>query len=468
MNHEPVRIEKDSLGEVRVPANALYMAQTQRAIENFPVSGLRFGRSFIRALGIIKSAAAVENEELKLLDAALASAIAQAATEVADGRHDEHFPVDIFQTGSGTSTNMNANEVIAARARQIAGSTTVHPNDHVNMCQSSNDVIPAAIHIAATIELHERLLPSLHHLHDELLRKAAANDDAVKTGRTHLMDAMPIRLSQQIGGWAAQIRQSIERLTATLPRLSELALGGTAVGTGINAHPEFGARVAARISRMTDIPFVESRNHFAAQSAQDSAVELSGQLKALALALMKIANDLRWMNSGPQAGLAEIVLPSLQPGSSIMPGKINPVVPESVMMVAAQVIGNDAAIAVAASHGNFELLTMLPVIAHNLLQSLRILANASHLLADKAVSGFTVNREQIAALVEKNPVLVTALNPIIGYEKAAQVAEQAIAEGRSIKDVAAEKTSLPRAELDRLLDPRALTFGGIAIGATGG
>jgi len=468
MNNEPVRIEKDSLGEVRVPAHALYMAQTQRAVENFPVSGLRFGRSFIRAMGIIKSAAAAVNAELGLLDSALASALEQAAAEVAEGRHDEHFPVDIFQTGSGTSTNMNANEVIAARARQIAGGTTFHPNDHVNLCQSSNDVIPAAIHIAAMIELHEKLLPSLNHLHDELLRKAQDNDDVVKTGRTHLMDAMPIRLGQQIGGWAAQVRLSIDRLTATQARLSELALGGTAVGTGINAHHEFGARVAARISLMTSIKFVESANHFAAQSAQDTAVELSRQLKALALALMKIANDLRWMNSGPQAGLAEIVLPSLQPGSSIMPGKINPVIPESVMMVAAQVIGNDAAIAVAASHGNFELLTMLPVIAHNLLQSLHILANASRLLADKAVSGFTVNRVQIAALVEKNPVLVTALNPIIGYDKTAEIAKQAGAEGRRIKDVAAEKTSLSREELDRLLDPRALTFGGIAAGSTGG
>jgi len=468
MNNESVRIEKDSLGEVHVPANALYMAQTQRAIENFPVSGLRFGRSFIGALGNIKSAAAAVNAELGLLDSALASAIKQAAAEVAQGRHDEHFPVDIFQTGSGTSTNMNANEVIATRVQQIAGGKTIHPNDHVNLCQSSNDVIPAAIHIAATIELQEKLLPSLNHLHDELLRRAQDNDDVVKTGRTHLMDAMPIRLGQQIGGWAAQIRLSIDRLTATQARLSELALGGTAVGTGINAHAEFGARVAARISLMTGLIFVESANHFAAQSAQDTAVELSGQLKSLALALMKIANDLRWMNSGPQAGLAEIILPPLQPGSSIMPGKINPVIPESVMMVAAQVIGNDAAIAVAASHGNFELLTMLPVIAHNLLQSLHILANVSRLLADKAVKGFTVNREQIAALIEKNPVLVTALNPIIGYDAAAEIAKQAYAEGRRIKDVAAEKTSLSREELGRLLDPRALTCGGIAAGSTGG
>jgi fumarate hydratase, class II len=468
MKNEPFRLEKDSLGEVRVPVDALYMAQTQRAIENFPVSGLRFGRSFIRTLGIIKSAAAAVNAELGLLDAPLAAAIEQAAAEVTEGRHDEQFPVDIFQTGSGTSTNMNANEVIATRARQIMGETAVHPNDHVNMCQSSNDVMPAAIHLAATLELQEKLLPSLHHLQNELMRQAQANDDVIKTGRTHLMDAMPIRLGQQISGWAAQIRQSIDRLSATLPHLSELALGGTAVGTGINAHPEFGARVAARISLMTGWPFVESPNHFASQSAQDSAVELSGQLKALAIALLKIANDLRWMNSGPQAGLGEIVLPALQPGSSIMPGKINPVIPESVMMVAAQVIGNDAAIAVAASHGNFELLTMLPVIAHNLLQSVDILANASRLLADKAVSGFSVNREQIAALVEKNPVLVTALNPLIGYEKAAEIAKQAYAEGRRIKDVAAERTTLSHDDLDRLLDPRALTFGGIASGVSGG
>jgi len=314
----------------------------------------------------------------------------------------------------------------------------------------------------------EQLLPALHHLHDALLRRAQDNDDVVKTGRTHLMDAMPIRLGQKIGGWAEQIRQSIDRLTATVPRLSELALGGTAVGTGVNSHPEFGARAAARISLMTGCAFVESANHFAAQSAQATAVELSAQLKTLALALMKIANDLRWMNSGPQAGLAEIILPPLQPGSSIMPGKINPVIPESVMMVAAQVIGNDAAIAVAAGHGNFELLTMLPVIAHNLLQSLHILASASRLLADKAVQGFTVNREQIAVLVEKNPVLVTALNPIIGYDAAVEIAKQAYADGRRIIDVAAKKTSLSRAELGRLLDPRALTLGGIAAGSTGG
>ena len=468
MSDQPYRVEKDSLGDVRVPADALYQAQTQRAVENFPISGLRFGRSFIRALGLIKSAAAAVNAELGILDAAVARAIEQAATEVAGGRYDEHFPVDIFQTGSGTSTNMNANEVITSRARQFAGTAAIHPNDHVNASQSSNDVIPSAIHIAAIMELQEKLLPSLRHLHDELSRKARENDDVIKTGRTHLMDAMPIRLGQQIDGWAAQIRQAIDRLTATLPRLSELALGGTAVGTGINAHPEFGARMAERISLLTGFSFVESSNHFAAQSAQDGAVELSGQLKSLAVALMKIANDLRWMNSGPQAGLGEIVLPALQPGSSIMPGKINPVIPEAVTMVAAQVIGNDTAITVAASHGNFELLTMLPVIAHNLLESLHILANASRLLADKAIAGFTVNHAQLTGLVEKNPIMITALTPIIGYDKAAEIGKTAYREGRRVSDVAAEKTALSREEIDRLMDPRELTKGGIKGTSTGG
>jgi fumarate hydratase class II len=462
------RIEKDSFGEVRVPADALYQAQTQRAVDNFPISGLRFGRSFIRALGLIKSAAAAVNAELGLLDPTLASAIGQAAVEVAEGRHDDHFPVDVFQTGSGTSTNMNANEVIASRAERISAGLAIHPNDHVNACQSSNDVIPSTIHIAALMVLQESLLPSLRHLRDVLSRKAREHDSVLKTGRTHLMDAMPIRLSQQIGGWAAQIGQSIDRLTATAPRLSELALGGTAVGTGINAHPEFGARVAKRIALMTGLPFVESANHFAAQSTQDTAVELSGALKTTAVALMKIANDLRWMNSGPQAGLGEIVLPPLQPGSSIMPGKINPVIPEAVMMVAAQVIGNDTTITVAATHGNFELMTMLPVIAHNLIENLSLLANASMLLADQAIAGFTVNQARIADLVEKNPILVTALTPIIGYDKAADIGKQAYTEGRKVSEVAAEKTSLSREEIDKLLDPRELTSGGIKGGLGSG
>ncbi|PYV89994.1 MAG: aspartate ammonia-lyase [Acidobacteria bacterium] len=468
MANQEYRIEKDSMGEVRVPANALYMAQTQRAVENFPISGIRFGRSFIRALGLIKSAAATVNQELGLLERGIAEAVRRAADEVAEGRHDGQFPIDIFQTGSGTSTNMNANEVIATRARQLAKDINVHPNDHVNMCQSSNDVIPAAIHVAAVMEVRERLLPALHHLRKLLVKKAQETDDVVKTGRTHLMDAMPIRLSQQIGGWASQIVHGIDRISATLPRLGELALGGTAVGTGINAHPEFGARIAARLSQMTGASFVEAPDHFEAQAAQDGAVELSGQLKTIAVSLLKIANDLRWMNSGPQAGLAEIVLPALQPGSSIMPGKINPVIPEAAMMVAAQVIGNDATLCVAASDGNFELLVMLPIIANNLLQTIEILANASRALADKAVAGFTVNRESIAALVEKNPIMVTALNPVIGYELGAKIAKQAYAEGRRVKEVAAENSKLTRKELDQLLDPRELTKGGIKGGSAGG
>ncbi|GAP62249.1 fumarate hydratase, class II [Ardenticatena maritima] len=459
------RIERDSLGEVRVPANALYGAQTQRAVENFPISGIRFPRVFIRALGLIKGAAAAVNYDLGLLDEERAKAIQQAAQEVAEGRWDEHFPIDIFQTGSGTSTNMNANEVIANRATQILGhemgSKYVHPNDHVNMGQSSNDVIPTAIHVSAYLEVHEILLPGLRHLQSTLEKRAAELDDVVKTGRTHLMDAMPVRMSQEIGGWAYQVQQSIERIEQCLPRLAKLAIGGTAVGTGINAHPEFGARVAAKLAEMTGLPFVETDNHFAAQSAMDTATELSSHLKTAATALMKIANDLRWMNSGPIAGLAEITLPALQPGSSIMPGKINPVIPEAMMMVAAQVIGNDITIAIGNERGNFQLNVMLPVIAHNLLQSITILGNAARVLADKAVAGFTVNRERITSLVDRNPILVTALNPVIGYDLAAKIAKKAYAEGRSLKEVALEMTDLTPEQLEEILDPRKLTEGGI-------
>ncbi|GAB4556602.1 MAG: class II fumarate hydratase [Anaerolineae bacterium] len=462
---EAVRIERDSLGEVRVPADALYGAQTQRAIENFPISGLRFPRSFIRALGLIKAAAAQVNHELGLLDEQKAKLIQQAAEEVAEGRWDDHFPIDIFQTGSGTSTNMNANEVIANRAIQLMGgepgSKAIHPNDHVNMGQSSNDVIPAAIHVAAYLEAAENLIPALRHLHEVLQRRAAETDNVIKTGRTHLMDATPIRLGQEISGWAAQIQKGIERIEATFPRLAELALGGTAVGTGLNAHPEFGRRIAQALAERTGLPFVEAQNHFEAQAAQDAAVELSGQLKTVAVSLMKISNDLRWMNSGPQAGLGEITLPALQPGSSIMPGKINPVIPEAVTMVCAQVFGNDVAITVGGQSGNFELNVMLPVIAYNLLQSITLLANAARVLADKAVAGFTVNAERMADLVERNPIIVTALNPVIGYDKAAQIAKRAYAEGKRVKEIAAEMTDLSQEELDRLLDPRALTEGGI-------
>lgn len=466
------RIERDSIGEVRVPAHALYGAQTQRAVENFPISGIRFSRAFIRALGLIKCAAAEVNFELGLLDAPKADAIQRAAREVADGEWDAHFPIDIFQTGSGTSTNMNVNEVIANRATQLLGaeigSRLVHPNDHVNMGQSSNDVIPSAIHVSAYLEALEVLLPALSHLHEVLCKRAEELDDVVKTGRTHLMDAMPVRMSQEIGGWAYQVQQSIERIEGCLPRLAQLALGGTAVGTGINAHPEFATRVAEKLAQRTGIPFVESKNHFAAQSAMDAATELSGHLKTAATALMKIANDLRWMNSGPIAGLGEIALPALQPGSSIMPGKVNPVICEAMMMVCAQVMGNDLAVSIGNQHGNFQLNVMLPVIAHNLLQSITILGNAARVFADKAVTGFTVNRKRIADAVGKNPILVTALNPVIGYDKAAQIAKRAYSEGRSLKEVALEMTDLSEEELDKLLDPRPMTEGGIAGSGDGG
>ncbi len=462
MAEQEFRIERDSLGEVRVPADALWGAQTQRAVENFPISGIRFPRSFIRALGLIKYAAAKANLELGLLDEGRANAIMQAAMEVADGKWDDHFPIDIFQTGSGTSTNMNANEVIANRANLLLGGelgakSPVHPNDHVNKGQSSNDVIPSAIHIAAYLEVDGTLLPGLRRLHEVLVEKSKAWAHLVKTGRTHLMDAMPVTLGQEMSGWARQVELGIARVEAALPRLAELALGGTAVGTGINTHPEFGARVAAILSELTGLPFREAENHFEAQAAQDAAVELSGQLKTVAASLMKIANDLRWMNSGPIAGLAEIKLPALQPGSSIMPGKVNPVIAEAVRMVAAQVFGNDVAITYGGALGDFELNVMLPVIAHNLLQSIVILGNAARVLADKAIAGFTVNEERIQNLVGRNPILGTALNPIIGYDKAAEVVKKALAEGRTVKEVVLEMGLLSEEEADRILDPRLMT-----------
>ena len=457
------RIEKDSLGEVKVPRDALYGAQTQRAVENFPVSAIRFPRVFIRSLGLIKAITAEVNAGLGLLDAKIAHAIHLAALEVADGAWDAQFPLDIFQTGSATSTNMNANEVIAVRATQLLGPSAkpIHPNNDVNMGQSSNDVIPAAIHVSAYLEVHESLLPALRHLHATLKKREAEFHDIVKTGRTHLMDAMPIRLGQEISGWAFQVEQSIERIGSTLPRLAKLAIGGTAVGTGINAPQDFGKIVANRLAGRTKLPFVETDNHFAAQATMDTAVELSGQLKITASSFMKMANDLRWMNSGPISGLGEISLPALQPGSSIMPGKVNPVMCEMMMMVCAQVIGNDVAVTIANQQGNFELNVMLPVIANNLLQSITLLGNASRLLANKAIAGFTVNQERISGLLDKNPILVTALNPVIGYDKAAQIAKKAYAEGRSLKDVAAEMTDLSKEELNKLLDPRKMTEGGI-------
>lgn len=450
----------DSMGELKVPADALYGAQTQRAVDNFPISGLPLPPPFIQALGLIKHAASTANEELGLLDKNIGKAIRTAADEVAAGKVTEHFPLDVFQTGSGTSTNMNANEVIATLASQHT-KTAVHPNDHVNMSQSSNDVIPTAIHVSAAIALNEQLLPALKHLADTIDKKAASLKNVTKTGRTHLMDAMPVRMDQELGGWSAQIRLGIERIKSTLPRLYSLAQGGTAVGTGINAHPEFSKHFVKALGAKTHLPFTVSPNFFESLSSQDTAVELSGQLKVIACSLMKIANDLRWMNSGPLAGLGEISLPALQPGSSIMPGKVNPVIPEAVCMAAAQVIGNDATITVAGQSGNFQLLVMLPVIAYNLLHSIQLLANSSVILADKAIAGFTVNQDHINEQLGRNPILVTALNRVIGYELGAKIAKTAYQQNRSVKEVALELTDLSSEELDRLLDPTELTKGGI-------
>jgi len=455
------RTERDSMGELKVPEDALWGAQTQRAVENFPISGLRIPRGLIRALGLIKQAAAEVNAGLGLLDHEISKAIASACQEVIEGKHDDQFPVDIFQTGSGTSSNMNANEVIAHLASTQLGSD-VHPNDHVNMGQSSNDVIPTAIHVAAALGVTEHLLPSLNHLACVIEAKASEVKDVVTTGRTHLMDAMPITLAQELGGWASQIRQGIERIEATLPRLTQLAQGGTAVGTGINAHAKFAGRLAGRLKKRTGVDFRESENFFNSLSSQDTAVELSGQLKTVAVSLMKIANDLRWMNSGPLAGISEIALPALQPGSSIMPGKVNPVIPEAMAMVCAQVIGNDTTITVGGQAGNFQLNVMLPVIGYNLLQSIEILTRSTRVLADSAIKGFAINEENIRRALDRNPILVTALNPVIGYEKGAAIAKKAYAEGRAVIDVAMQETDLSEDELKRLLDPMRLTEGGIS------
>jgi fumarate hydratase, class II len=454
------RVERDSMGELQVPASALWGAQTQRAVNNFPISGLRMPPAFVRALALVKWAAARTNRDLGLLPEAVAAAIEKSALEIANGMHEEQFPIDVFQTGSGTSSNMNANEVIARLATRALGSP-VHANDHVNMSQSSNDSIPSAIHIAAALELTQKLQPSLEHLAETIEAKAREVAGIVKTGRTHLMDAMPVRLDQELGGWAAQIRADLRRLQSTLPRLTGLAQGGTAVGTGINAHPKFGAAFAAVLAKQTGVDFHPAEDYFEALSSQDTAVELSGQLKTTAVSIMKIANDLRWMNSGPLAGLSEIHLPDLQPGSSIMPGKVNPVIPEAAAMVAAQVIGNDATITIAGQSGNFQLNVMLPVVALNLLQSIELLANVSSALADAAIKGFKVNKAKLDDALERNPILVTALNPVIGYEKGAAIAKQAYKEGRAIRDVAAAQTQLTPEQLRELLDPLELTKGGI-------
>jgi fumarate hydratase class II len=460
-DEEGYRIEHDSMGEVRVPAHAKWRAQTQRAVENFPVSGQRLERAHIAALARTKAAAAKVNADLGVLDKDVSDAITEAAAEVAAGRWDEHFPVDVFQTGSGTSSNMNANEVIATLATERLG-RDVHPNDHVNASQSSNDVFPSSIHIAATAAVTGDLIPALDHLALALERKAAEFAEVVKSGRTHLMDATPVTLGQEFGGYAAQVRYGVERLTGSLPRLAELPLGGTAVGTGINTPPGFSAAVIAEVARTTGLPLTEARNHFEAQGARDALVETSGQLRTIAVGLTKIANDLRWMASGPRTGLAEINLPDLQPGSSIMPGKVNPVVPEAVLMVAAQVTGNDTVVAVAGAAGNFELNVMLPVIARNLLESIRLLSNVTRLLADRTVDGITANVERAREYAESSPSVVTPLNRYIGYEEAAKVAKRALAERKTIREVVVEggyveRGALTVEQLDAALDVLRMT-----------
>ncbi|MCV2401896.1 class II fumarate hydratase [Marinomonas sp. C2222] len=456
-----MRIEKDSMGELSVPENALYSAQTQRAINNFPVSGDPLPEAFIRSLILIKSAAARANEALECLTPELSQAIQNACNELLEGEDImQHFPVDVFQTGSGTSSNMNANEVIATLATAYYGSA-VNPNDHVNFGQSSNDVIPSAIHVSATLELTGHLLPSLIHLRDTILKKGESLSGFTKTGRTHLMDAMPVRLDQTFEAWAAQLQDNIDNLNYIAGKTNQLAQGGTAVGTGINAHPEFAAIFAKELSDLSKVTFEPGKNFFALIGSQDTAVALSGQLKAVAVTYMKIANDLRWMNSGPLAGLGEITLQALQPGSSIMPGKVNPVIPEATAMVAAQVVGNDAAITIGGQSGNFELNVMLPMVAKNLLDSIKLLANSGQLLADNAIATLTVNEEKLNEALHRNPILVTALNPIIGYGKAAEIAKKAYKEKRPVVDVAEEETELSRDELLALLDPAKLTHGGL-------
>ena len=453
------RIEKDSMGELKVPKEAAYGAQTQRALENFPISGICMPKAFIQALALVKQACANANHALGGLDENRRHAVSLICDDINNGKLFEQFPLDIFQTGSATSTNMNANEVIANLATQASGEV-VHANDHVNMSQSSNDVIPTTIHVSAAIACYQQLIPALGHLISAIDKKAESLQSIVTTGRTHLMDAMPVSLGQELSGWSSQLRMALSQIEQTLPAMQQLAIGGTAVGTGINADDSFGDLVAGQLTNHTGLSFKVATNRFSALSSQDASVALSGQLKTLAVALMKISNDLRWMNSGPLAGIGEIALPALQPGSSIMPGKVNPVIPEAVAMVCAQVIGNDSTITIAGQSGNFQLNVMLPVVAHNLLQSIEILSNASHLLADKAITGFTVNEDNINAAIAKNPILVTALNTVIGYELGAKIAKAAYAEGRSVIDVAVEMTDLSREELEKHLDPKKLIHGG--------
>jgi fumarate hydratase, class II len=460
MNQTTFRIERDSLGEVRVPEGVLYGAQTQRAVDNFKLSDLRMPRPFLRALARIKGAAASVNGRLGLLSPAIAGAIESAAAEVEQGQHDAHFPVDVFQTGSGTSTNMNMNEVVATLAGRRSG-LAIHPNDHVNLCQSSNDVVPTAIHLSAAGELVEHLLPALEQLTKTIETRGAGLDKVVKTGRTHLMDAVPIRFSQEMSGWAAQILAADTRLRSVLPRLQELAIGGTAIGTGLNAHPEFGPLVAELLAARTGLPLRVCTNHFASISAQDTALELSAQLRGTAVSMLKVANDVRLMNSGPVAGLAEIALAALQPGSSIMPGKVNPVIPEAVAMVCAQVVGLDAANVLAAQSGTFQLNTMMPLLALNLLQAIAWLSQGASALGEKAIAGLSVNTSRVSELALRNPILATALAPRIGYEKSAEIAQESMSTGESVLDVAVRRTTLDRDTLAELLDPLKMTDGGL-------
>ena len=462
------RIEHDSMGELRVPANALWGAQTQRAVQNFPVSGRPVPRGFIRALGLVKAAAAEVNAGLGLLPKGTAAAIRGAALAVADGGYDAHFPIDVYQTGSGTSSNMNANEVIAHLASRAGRARAVHPNDHVNLGQSSNDVVPTAIRVSTQLAVVEDLLPALKHLRQTIDRRGRSLSKVVKTGRTHLMDAMPLSFAQEFGAWSAQLSSAQARIEDTLKRVRRLPIGGTAIGTGINAHPKFGKGVARALHAATGVKFEQAGNTFEGLAAQDDLVELSGQLNALAVALMKLGNDLRWMNSGPLAGLGEIELPALQPGSSIMPGKVNPVIPEALCMVCAQVMGLHQAISIAGQSGNFQLNVMLPLIACGIDEAMQLLANAMRALADTAIAGMKIRADRVAAALDRNPILVTALNPIIGYERAAKIAKRAYAEQRPVLEIALEDSGLPEKQLRRLLDPSDLTKGGIKAGASGG
>jgi fumarate hydratase class II len=459
---EQYRIEKDSLGEMKVPVDALYGAQTQRAVENFPISGQRFGRRFIQALGLIKRAAAETNAELGNLDEAHADVIVRAAQEVIDGKWDHQFVLDIYQTGSGTSTNMNTNEVVAHRASEIAGGgASIHPNDHVNFGQSSNDVIPTAIHVAARVAIDEELLPALDHMHAALAVKAKEFDAIVKSGRTHLMDATPVRLGQEFAGYAKQVENAMSRVRVAAAELDELALGGTATGTGINTHPEFARRAIARISEATGIGFAEAPDHFEAQGCKDAAVNVAGALNTVATSFMKIADDVRWLGSGPTSGLHEIRLPAIQPGSSIMPGKVNPVMSEAMMMVCARVMGNHTTVTVAGSRGNFELNVMMPVLAHALLESVTLLANVARAFTDRCLVGIEANEERARELLEKNPSIATALNPYIGYDEAAIVAKESARLGVSVREVVMERGLLPAEQVDQALDVRSMTEPGL-------